>query len=95
MQCGVCLFHGGSQQPPLTAAFVVAFGPKTPCEVLQRATARAALAVVPKSSAYCTACRRVTWLACSTDLIDALVRHEYDHQIAVQVLKVQRMQVTI
>lgn len=89
-RCGACLFRDSPDAPP-TAAFVLAFGPKTTREILQRAASRAARAVVPQSSAYCETCRRVTWMARSTELTDALVLHEYDHRIAVQILLVQNM----
>lgn len=87
-RCGACLF-GGSVEVPPTAAFVVVFGPKTTREIMQRAASRAARAVVPRSSAYCETCRRVTWMARSAELTDALVLHEYDHRLAVHILDAQ------
>ena len=88
--CGSCAFADYALEGDIPAVFVVTFHGTGVQAVLRRAAERAAHTVVPGFTSYCVQCRRVTWLARSECVAEALVRHEHDYAIGRCVAGVQQ-----
>lgn len=72
--CAVCAFSPPEVDAPSSYALVVSSRYKRTHTAWSAADASSRNAVVLNKSAYCDACKRVTWLSQDTDVQDALVR---------------------
>lgn len=72
--CSACLFGGVAGAPPAASyAFVLCHGGASVAAEWEREAGCRAEPALAGVSAYCAACRSITWLATSADPLEALL----------------------
>ena len=81
-QCAVCRHGSAAREPGARASYalVLLTGQTRLRDMAQQASTDAFAEFVPGASAFCLACRRVTWLSREDDICAALVgfRHRWE-----------------
>ena len=78
-RCGLCAFGtSAGRDAPASYAFALCHAAAPVAAVFDAANATALAEALPGVSAYCTACRCVTWLTRHADLQDGLLQMQAD-----------------